>query len=64
MVQGKETRSLLQNTSGRGWSARNMDVGALADEIADVLGFQVGLKWKIIPTGIKEQLNDDKKAEH
>ena len=36
-----------------------MDAGALADEIADILGFQVGLKWKIIPTGTKEQFKDD-----
>ena len=44
------------------WSARNMDAGALADEIGEILGFQVGLKWKTIPTGTKEQLEEEQKS--
>ena len=38
------------------WSARNMDAGALADEIADTLGFLVGLRWKTIDTGVRGKI--------
>ena len=39
-----------------GWllySTREMDAGALADEIADMIGVNVGLRWKTVPTGSK-----------
>ena len=40
-----------------GWllySTREMDAGALADEITDVIGVNVGLRWKVISTGQKK----------
>ena len=39
------------------WSARNMDAGALADKIADTLGFNIGLHWKTIDTGSRGKLH-------
>lgn len=49
-------RNMLQaeNTSEIGfflYSCREMDAGALADEIHDVCGFSVGLRWKTINNG-------------
>ena len=40
-----------------GWllySTREMDTGALADEIIDSIGFYIGLRWKVISTGTKQ----------
>ena len=40
-----------------GWllySTREMDAGALADEISDYIGKKVGLRWKTINTGTKK----------
>ena len=47
-----------------GWllySTREMDTGALADEIADELGLNIGLRWKVIATGGKGKLSNDQK---
>ena len=44
------------------WSTRGMDAGALADEISDVLGFNVGLKWRVINTASRGQLPENKKC--
>jgi len=49
-----------------GWllySTREMDAGALADEIEDVLGFPVGLKWKVIDTGIRGKMPEKQKVQ-
>ena len=35
------------------YSTREMDPGALADEIGDTIGQSVGLRWKNINNGIK-----------
>ena len=40
-----------------------MDAGALADEIEDILGFPVGLKWKVIDIGIRGKLNENQKVQ-
>ena len=40
-----------------GWllySTREMDAGALADEISEVIGIQIGLRWMTIKTGAKK----------
>ena len=44
-----------------GWllySTREIDPGALADEIEDVLRFPVGLKWKVVDTGIRGKISE------
>ena len=46
----------VEDSSEIGWllySTREMDAGALADEIADMIGINVGLRWKTISTGAK-----------
>jgi len=48
-----------------GWllySTREMDAGALADEMADILGMQVGLRWKTIDIGLKGKIPDAQKV--
>jgi hypothetical protein len=48
-----------ESTSEIGWllySTKEMDAGALVDEIADLIGVQVGLRWKIIDVGAKGKL--------
>ena len=48
-----------------GWflySTRAMDAGALADEISDALGFQLGLRWKVINIGIQGKVPEEKKV--
>ena len=39
-----------------------MDAGALADEISEMLGFNVGLRWKTIDTGARGKIPSDKKS--
>jgi hypothetical protein len=42
-----------------GWflySTKEMDAGALVDEIADLVGVQIGLRWKVIDVGAKGKL--------
>lgn len=49
-----------------GWflfSTRDMDEGALADEMADEFEFEVGLRWKNIDTGVKGRLRDGQKVQ-
>jgi hypothetical protein len=49
----------VENSSEIGWllySTKDMDAGALVDEIADLVGLQVGLRWKIIDVGAKGKL--------
>lgn len=36
------------------YSKREMDAGALADEISDIVGVHVGLRWKGINTGARK----------
>ena len=46
-----------------GWllySTREIDAGALADEIIDAIGLNVGLRWKVINTGSKSISNESK----
>ena len=46
----------VEDSTEIGWllySTRSIDTGALADEISDHLGVNVGLRWKIINTGTK-----------
>ena len=56
--------NILQEEDGVeiGWllySTREMDDGALADEIIDILGFNIGLRWKVISTGTKQISQDN-----
>ena len=56
--------NMLQEEDGVeiGWllySTREMDAGALADEISDQLGVNVGLRWKVISTGAKKLSKDN-----
>jgi hypothetical protein len=49
----------VENSSEIGWllySTKAMDAGALVDEIAELVGIQVGLRWKIIDVGAKGKL--------
>jgi hypothetical protein len=49
----------VKNSSEIGWLlylTKAMDTGALVDEIADLVGLQVGLRWKIIDVGAKGKL--------
>ena len=39
-----------------------MDAGALANEIADILGFPVGLRWKTIDTGVWGKISTGQKS--
>ena len=61
-------RNMLQveKTSSIGWfcySTREMDAGALADEIEDLLNIKVGLRWKMISTGnTKTKIPDKEKV--
>ena len=53
MLQAEDAKDI-------GWllySTRETDVGALADEITDMIGYKIGLRWKNIPTGAKKQEN-------
>ena len=52
----------VEDSTEIGWplySTRAMDAGALADEISDHIGANVGLRWKVINTGTKV-INKDK----
>ena len=51
--------NMLQKEDGVeiGWllySTRETNAGALADEIIDSLGFNIGLRWKVISTGTRQ----------
>ena len=56
--------NMLQEEDGVeiGWllySTREMDAGALADEIGDVIGVHTGLRWKVISNGTKKLSKDN-----
>lgn len=44
------------------YSPRSAEPGALADEISDMIGIQVGLRWKVISTGKRGKIPDNKKV--
>lgn len=43
------------------WSTREFDAGALADEMKEIFGFEVGLRWKNIDQGIRN-IPDEKQV--
>jgi hypothetical protein len=43
------------------YSTKEMDTGALVDEIEDLMGLQVGLRWKIIDVGMKGKLPESQR---
>jgi hypothetical protein len=49
----------VEDSSEIGWllySTKEMDAGALADEIEDLVGVKIGLRWKVIDVGAKGKL--------
>ena len=49
-----------------GWllyTTREMDAGAMADELADLVGIKVGLRWKVIDIGVKGKIPDAQKVQ-
>jgi hypothetical protein len=47
-----------------GWllySTKEMDAGALVDEIGDLIGLKIGLRWKIIDVGAKGKLPESQR---
>lgn len=54
-----------ESSSEVGWllySTRDMDQGALADEMSDILGFNLGLRWKVIDIGVRGKIPDSQKV--
>ena len=54
-----------EDSSEIGWllyTTREMDAGAMADEIADLVGIRVGLRWKVIDIGVKGKIPDAQKV--
>jgi hypothetical protein len=54
----------VEDSSEIGWflySTKEMDAGALVDEIAEMVGVQVGLRWKIIDIGVKGNLPESQR---
>jgi hypothetical protein len=50
-----------ESSSEVGWllySTRDMDQGALVDEMSDILGFNLGLRWKVIDIGVRGKIPD------
>ena len=48
-----------------GWllyTTREMNAGAMADEIGDLVGVQVGLRWKVIDINVKGKIPDSQKV--
>ena len=48
-----------------GWllyTTREMDAGAMADKIADLVGIKVGLRWKVIDINVKGRIPDSQKV--
>jgi hypothetical protein len=55
----------VENSSEIGWllySTKAMDAGALVDEIEDLIGLKVGLRWKIIDVGAKGKLPESQRV--
>lgn len=49
-----------------GWllyTTREMDAGAMVDEIADLVGVTVGLRWKVIDIGVKGKIPEAQKVQ-
>lgn len=54
-----------ESSSEIGWllySTRDMDQGALADEMSEILGFNLGLRWKVIDIGVRGKIPDSQKV--
>jgi hypothetical protein len=54
-----------ESSSEIGWllySTRDMDQGALADEMSDILGFNLGLRWKVIDIGVRGKIPESQKV--
>ena len=54
-----------EDSTDIGWllyTTREMDAGAMADEIADLVGVQVGLRWKVIDINVKGKIPDSQKV--
>ena len=54
-----------EESSEVGWllyTTRKMDAGAMADEIVDLVGIKVGLRWKVIDIGVKGKIPDSQKV--
>jgi hypothetical protein len=54
----------VEDSSEIGWllySTQEMDAGALVDEISELVGIQVGLRWKIIDIGAKGNLPESQR---
>jgi hypothetical protein len=52
----------VEDSTEIGWflySTKEMDAGALIDEIADLVGVKVGLRWQIIDIGAKGKLPEN-----
>jgi hypothetical protein len=55
----------VEDSTEIGWflySTKEMDSGALVDEIEDLMGLQVGLRWKIIDVGAKGKLPESQRV--
>jgi hypothetical protein len=55
----------VEDSTEIGWflySTKEMDAGALVDEIEDLMGLQVGLRWKIIDVGAKGKLPESQRV--
>ena len=58
MLQAEESTEI-------GWllyTTPEMDASAMADEIADLVGVTVGLRWKVIDIGVKGKIPDSQKV--
>ena len=38
-----------------------MDAGAMTDEMTDLVGIQVGFRWKVINIGVEGKISDSQK---
>jgi hypothetical protein len=55
----------VEESAEIGWflySTREMDAGALVDEIQDLVGVKIGLRWKIIDVGVKGKLPESQRV--
>jgi hypothetical protein len=56
----------VEESTEIGWflySTKEMDTGALVDEIHDLIRIKVGLRWKIIGVGIKGKLQESQRVQ-
>ena len=59
--------NMLQSESvvGIGWmlySLKGMDAGALAEEIYDMYGIEIGLRWRVIDQGLKGKIPNEQRV--